>query len=652
MNRTDVGTVFRKEIIDLLRDRRSVIASIVLPVILFPVLMFGSNRLEEMRERELEEEEMSFALEGSMEAFEDLLGEDILLKRVEVDDLTQALTDDEIQAGIILPDHLPLPGEPTADLAILFNESSDRSRVARDRVVDHVSEWREMLQQDRLEALGASDGIIAVLDRVEINIASAEKMAGGRLGAGIPILIVFLLINGASYVAVDLFSGEKERKTIETLLTSVVDRRSVVAGKFLAVFTMAQASTLLLIISNLLYSILGLTGEAGRNSLTISPGTALMVIAVTFPLGIFVSAALVYLASHAKSYREAQTLMLPVTLVAILPAVLGILPGTRLESIICIVPITNVAVAIREGLVGNYPVFPLIMVVVSNLVYAAWVLSMATRFLESEALILGRAAGPTLIRGERSLVRPVILFYFAELLALYYIGAAIQAENLMGGLLITLWVLLLIPSIIFAHWNRIPWKRAFAMNRPSLSSLLGAILIAPATLLLANAAFQLQSQFVPLPEELFGELEGLLGGEEGGILLALFAVAISPGFCEEMLFRGLILGRLRKGMTSWRAVVLGGLLFGLFHLSIYRILPTALMGMAAGALVLLSGSIFPAMTLHAVYNGIVVLSSHFEILEGLDQFDFEIVGGALLLAGVGIWLVFRDWKARFNPYSS
>lgn len=653
MNPTDVKTVFRKEMIDLLRDRRSVIATVVLPVILFPVLMFGSNRLEEIRERKLDEEEMNIAWQGSLGNLEARLMGDSLLNRIEVDDLTEALQNEEIAGAIILPDHLPLPGGAPVEVTILFAESNDRSQVAKERLIDHVEGWREELQAERLEMIEASPEIISVLELVETNIASEEKMAGGKLGASIPLFLVFLLINGASYAAVDLFSGEKERKTIETLLTSLADRRSVVAGKFLAVFTVAQSTTLLFVLSNLVSSMLGLTGAAGRESLDISPGTALLVIAVTVPLGAFVSAALVYLASHAKSYREAQTLMLPVTLIAVVPAMLGMLPGIRLESVICLVPIANTAVAIREGLLGNFPVVPLLLVVLSNLAYAAWVLTRATRFLESEALILGRTTGgPVLIRGERSLVRPVIVFYFAELLALYYIGSAIQAENLMIGLLITLWVMLLLPSIIFARWYRIPMPAAFAFNRPRLSSILGAILIAPATLILANAAFQLQNQFVPLPEELFGELEGLFGGEEGGLLLALFAVAISPGVCEEMLFRGLILGRLRRGMAPWRAVVLGAFLFGLFHLSIYRLLPTALMGMVAGALVLLTGSIFPAMTLHAVYNGIVVLSGHFEFLEALDRFDVQVVGGALLLAAVGIWLVFRGWKGRIGSYSS
>jgi len=249
-------------------------------------------------------------------------------------------------------------------------------------------------------------------------------------------------------------------------------------------------------------------------------------------------------------------------------------------------------------------------------------------------------------------VRRLIIFSSAELLVLYYIGSLIQSKDLMVGLLVTLWALLLLPSILFVRWHRIPFRVAFSLRRPRLGALSCGVLIAPAMLLLANALFQFQSRFVPLPEELFSELEGLFGGERGGLLLALFAVAVSPGICEELLFRGLILGRLQKGMAPWRAIVLGAFLFGLVHLSIYRILPTALLGIAAGGLVYISGSIFPAMALHTCYNGLVVLSERFEILELLESMEMEVIGGSVLLALVGIWLLLRGGGWRFRLRSS
>lgn len=637
----------------MLRDRRSVIASIILPVLLFPVLLYGSRRLEELRENQLSDEPVTVALSGSLLPLEERIDADPLLVRADRTDPRRALEDGAVQAGLELPGRLPDPGGDPAEIVVYYDESEELSRLALRRVEGVVDSLRESLQRERLDAIEAAPEILAVIDFEETNLASEERMAGGKLGAGIPIFLVFLLLNGASYAAVDLFSGEKERKTIETLLTSLADRRSVVTGKFLAVFTVAELTTVLFILSNLVSSLLGLTGEMGRESLAISPLTALILFAVTMPLGAFVSAVLVYVASHSNSYREAQTLILPITFAAVVPAVLGVMPGVRLASVICLVPIANVTVAVREGLVGNFPILPLALVFVSNLVYAGWVLARATRFLESEALILGpSAAEPVLIHGERSLVRQVVVFYFAELLALYYIGSAIQAENLMGGLLITLWVMILVPSLLFARWHRIPFSDAFSLRPARITAFIGAVLLAPATLLLANAAFRLQSRFVPVPDELFAEMEGLFNVQEGNLALIFFAIAISPGICEEMLFRGLLLGRFRRQMPPWRAVVLGGFLFGLFHLSIYRILPTALMGTVAGTLVVATGSIFPAMGLHAAYNGIVVLSGRWEWLASLEEFDLPVVGGAILLAAVGAALLFLGRDRSFGRHKS
>ncbi len=647
MRKVDVLTVFRKEMTDLLRDRRSVIATIVLPMLLFPILLFGSKRLEELRAGRLDEETVVVSLSGSQRGVETLIEADPFLERRDVADPEKALRRDEIQAALLLPGALPSPGGAAVVVTLYYDESDELSRLARERLNGHLETWRESLQAERLAAIEAPADVRDVLDLEMTNIASEARMAGGRLGKVFPMMLVFLLLNGAAYAAVDLFSGEKERKTLETLLTSLADRRSVVLGKFLTVFVVAETSTVLFVLSNLVSTKLGLTGaEAGRTTLALSPGVALIVFVVTLPLGILMSAILSYLSSCARTYREAQTLILPFTFGAILPAALGTLPGIRIDSVVAVVPVANVSVAVREALIGHFPPLPLAVVIVSNLAYAAWVLSRAARLFDGEAVILGSSSAiPTLFRRERPLVREAMIFYSAELLALYYIGSSLQAKNLMVGLFITLYGMLLVPSLLFARYHRLPLRAAFSLRRAPALTLVAALLMAPGTLLVANGLFRLQSRFVPVPEELFSSMEGLLGSSDRSVLLTFFLVALSPAICEEILFRGLLLGRLRRAMAPWRAALAGGLLFGLFHLSIYRILPTAFMGITAGALVLLSGSIFPAMVLHGTYNGMVIFGEHFDVLRRLDGHDPSLIAIAALLGIGGIVLLLHGRRA-------
>ncbi len=652
MNLRDTGIVFRKEAIDILRDRRSIIATIVFPIAFFPVLLFGQQRLEEMREKGLEDETVWVAIDGSDRSFRKRIEEDHLIEIRETSNFEQSIRREELQASVILPATFPTKGNSSTEISILYDGSKELSRLARERIRDHVDSWRGELRRERLQEIGAPADLDLVVDVEETNIASEERMAGSKFGRIFPIFLVLILMNGASVIAVDLFSGEKERRTIETLLTSLADRRSVVAGKFLAVVLMAITSVILFLVSNFVAIKLGLTGgAAARASLELSPGTGLVVVLVTLPLAIFLSAVLVLTASHARTYREAQTLLMPIMLLSIVPAAIALLPGIRLDSVAAFAPIANVSLAVREALLGNFPVLPLIAVFLSNAICAVIVLRKAVSYLESEAVVLGPAPSISPARGaDRSLVREVNVFYFIQLLLLYYVGSTIQAYDLLSGLLLTLWGLLLIPSLLFARYYQLPYLDTFRLRLPAVGHVVAAALLALPTLFAANLMFHLQSRFLPVPEQLFKEMEGLLDIGGGGLPMLLFAIAVSPGICEELFFRGLILGRHERGMEPWKAILVGGLFFGLFHLSIYRLLPTAIMGIVAGVLAYRSRSIVPPMVLHILYNATVLLGGRFEGLALIDEVSTQTVVGALLLGAAGITLLRTVSAPRAKEY--
>lgn len=620
--------VFRKEMIDLLRDRRSVFAMIVFPIVIQPILLFGMARMDEYGKKKLSNQEIRVAIDGGLAELSDRILADSLVKRVEVGDMRAAVRDGDVDIALVLPERLPDPGKAAVTMVLLYDESRDLSRKASSLIATTVDNWVSEIREERLESLSLPP-LSFYLPLTETNLANEESMRGANLGKIAAFLIVFLLLNGASFAAVDLFAGERERKTIETILTSLVGRGSVVAGKFATVVVAALTATLLFLISTVLLSKFGWIGsESLRKGMEVSVSSAVVVFLVSLPLAFLISAILVLISSHARSFREAQTLLLPALLLGLIPSAVSLHPGIHLESIFCIVPIANVALAVRNVLVGNTPVFFLFLVVASNALYASLILREARNFFASEEMILGSGGRPAERKwlGDRLTTRAVMVFYAFELLVLYYIGSMVQARSLIPGLMLTLWAFLLIPTLLFARAKGVSFRRTLRFRPASLSHILGALLLTPACITAAHALFGLQSLVMPAPVELSEMLSELLGDGEGGVAILLFAVALSPGICEEVLFRGLLLGQFRKSMPPAKAVILSGLLFGLFHLSIYRILPTMLLGTAAGILVVISGSILPAMALHFLYDAILVLSSRWEALHIIDGYSWQWLG--------------------------
>ncbi|MFH1681798.1 MAG: ABC transporter permease subunit, partial [Candidatus Eisenbacteria bacterium] len=503
----DALLVFRKEMVDLLRDRRSILAMVVFPVLIHPILIFGSARLSAYGENRLREEMVTVAVEGGLPDLRERILSARGVRPLRTRDPAEAVRSGQADAGIVLPEDLAVSLLEEPEAVLYFDGSRSLSSEAKDRVGRVVEDWSREVRDARLDSLGAG-GLKRVLPVEEKNLASEERMTGGKLGKLLPVLLVFLLLNGASLAAVDLFAGERERKTIETLLTSLVDRSSIVLGKFLAVVVSALTATILFLGSSFLFTRIE-WGEAGvRESWSVSPLSAVVVFVISLPLAFLLSATLVLISSHARTYREAQTLLLPTLLLGVVPAAASVAPGVRLESIVAVVPIANVAVAVREALLGNYPVFPLAAVFLSNSVGAYLVLRWARAYLSSEQAIFGEVRRePGLPASDRPRAREATVFFAFEMLVLYYLGSLVQSRDLIPGLLLTLWGFLLIPTLVFARGFGLDLRRDFFLRAPEAGHLLAGILLAPGSLLAANLLFQAQSRFLPVPQEMMESFE-------------------------------------------------------------------------------------------------------------------------------------------------
>ena len=272
---------------------------------------------------------------------------------------------------------------------------------------------------------------------------------------------------------------------------------------------------------------------------------------------------------------------------------------------------------------------------IANTFWAHLFLRRLARILDAERIL--RSADNSREKEARSMQsRAALRWAFATILVVYVLGGTLQSKNLLVGLMITLWVLLPVMTWFSARANarEVGWKDALALRLPTWQHALGALFVAPGIGWLASIAIQWQTKVLPFPRSAAESASGLLEVvDELHPALLIFFFAISPGICEELFFRGAILSSLRRDLPPLKVVLWQALLFGLVHLSIYRFLPTAILGGLLAMLTLRSRSLIPAILMHAAYNSTALFdpwTCEYATLMKIGSAVLAILGVALL----------------------
>jgi len=198
---------------------------------------------------------------------------------------------------------------------------------------------------------------------------------------------------GAMYAAMDLSAGEKERKTLEILLSSPASRQTIVLAKLAVVILVSVITAFLNLVgfglSFALGEVISLPTEARTipGGLGISVGQAFLALVLLLPFAVFVGSLELSASFFARSYKEAQSYLSPLMIVVIFPAMLSFLPGIEFTPLLAAVPVYNVAQSLRTILSGHLPLIPLLISFASNLVYAALAFGFAMNLLRQESIL-------------------------------------------------------------------------------------------------------------------------------------------------------------------------------------------------------------------------------------------------------------------------
>ncbi|MDP9340226.1 MAG: ABC transporter permease [Acidobacteriota bacterium] len=392
MSLRNIAIVYRKEMLEAVRDRRTLISTIAVPILLFPVLTVGMGYAAVSLIGAASRQPAKIMIVGGRDSpaiVEGLNKNKSLIVVAESGDYVSQISNKKIRAAVEIPTGLQSGDAGNSPVKIYIYAGDLKSASAASRIEKFFTEYRDTIARERLAAENLPAALLKPFEIKQQNVVSEEKIAGETVGGIIPYLVIIMCLTGAMYPAMDLTAGEKERATMETILSSPISRTHLVLGKFLLVLTASLVTAALSVTSMGVSSWVFQRFQDQNSGMHISIGilAVLSVFLVALPLAVLFSAALITIALFAKSYKEAQSYISPLMVVVIVPAVAAILPGVELTPRLSLVPILNVSLLCKDLIAGTYHWNSIALIFLSTCLYAAAALFIAVKMFQRESVL-------------------------------------------------------------------------------------------------------------------------------------------------------------------------------------------------------------------------------------------------------------------------
>jgi sodium transport system permease protein len=517
---------------------------------------------------------------------------------------------------------------------IQYNAGKEKSRVAHMQVEHVVESWRAQIQRQNLVASRVPANVTRPFDLVSQDVAERGQQQALIWSKVLPFVLFIWALTGAFYPAVDLCAGEKERGTLETLLSSPARRIEIVWGKLLTVMTFSTATAVLNLTSlgftaRYVISQLSLLPTAdAKESLALPPiSSALWLIAALLPMSALFSALCLACAAFARSTKEGQYYLMPLLLVSMPLMMLPMAPGTELNLGNSLIPITGVVLLVMSLVQGDFadalryfvPVCGITLICCHLAIrWAVYQFNQeSVLFRESERLdpkrwivhlIRDRQDTPSLAEACFCVVLIYVIQFFMQVAMAANVPAAPDFSYVAISLFVSQVVCFALPAVLMAVMlTGRPLKTLLLDRMPNPVACGVAILLA---VLLHPLGLQIVTwirELYPVQEQVQNELKdfGRLLQTARYPWLPWLMMAVLPAVCEELAFRGFVLSGLRHlGSKRW-SIGLAAVFFGMAHGIIQQSLSAAALGTVIGYIAVQTGSLIPCMLFHVTYNGIM-----------------------------------------------
>ncbi|MFR2317061.1 ABC transporter permease subunit/CPBP intramembrane protease [Terrisporobacter sp.] len=634
-----VRTIFKKEIIDIIRDKKTLFMGIVLPLILYPLLMIIMTQIMTISMNSIENDDINIAFEKypSKELITLIKNYDSdgAINIVKSKNYKKDLEKGNIDAYVDIKEKNKIE-----NYKIYINSSKENSSTVNSKLEDIFNTYKEKKVKDKIEQLQLN--VEETLEPVvysTIDLAKTEEVAGLLLGQILPLILIMGVLLGAIYPAIDSMAGEKERGTLETLFTLPISNLELVMGKYMAVSLCAIVTAILNVVSILMTLIYilstgNISGQLLSNNFNISAlsGPLFITLICICLFAMVVSAVSMCVCSLAKSFKDAQNYITPVMFLVLIPSYASMIPNLNLDRTTSIIPVVNISLLIKSVLSNNANLSLIALVFISNFAFVILSVILLSKLFNSEEILFGNNRNFSFLekrsnikKGTMPSVSDGVILYALGLVLLIYVGSYIQLKLKMTGIVLTQVMIISLP-LLFAYYIKSDFKKVFSLKLPKIKHLFGAACLWFGTYLLAMVITNIIMYYFPQNQEIVEGLNNALF-IKNNLLLNLLIVAAMPAICEEIFFRGFILTSFKNNKKSYRgAIIFSGILFGLMHMDFIRVVPTSILGIAFAYAVCKTNSIAVSMFMHFLNNGFAVVVTHISSKFSDNIQTTEVVG--------------------------
>ena len=389
-------TIAKKELTDITRDRRTIIMMIVLPFVLIPGLFGVVYTIQSQQAEKATEQQMKVSFFGQeyapelYQAFADL-DKAIILDQIPADSVDSYIQNEYLDAAIYVKREYQesIDQNKQAPIIIKF-KGTDSFGITRDRIKSLLTAQENQIITKRMNQLNLKPDIVKAYQIEYKDVASTQEKLGKFAGGFLPYFFIIFGFMGAMYPALDLGAGEKERGTLETILSSPATRLDVVLGKFLVVM-LAAITTAFIALGGMYFGIQTFPDiepwVLEVVNVILSTKTVILMMSLIIPISAFFSALLLGLSIYAKSFKEAQSIVGPLNIAIIFPALIGTLPGIELNAVTSLIPILNVSLASKDIIAGTINPWYMVEVYLSLIVLAGLAIVWCVNWFNRESTI-------------------------------------------------------------------------------------------------------------------------------------------------------------------------------------------------------------------------------------------------------------------------
>ena len=381
---------------DLVRDRRTMFFMIVFPAVILPLIIGGSTMLTTFVLKKEMDKILTVAIVGEeydieLIRFLETQKKLILLMDLEAAVLQENILNESIDAAIVIPNSVQqnLRSHKSIELKLYFR--SGKGENLKERRLNRILEgYFSPIQESRYLSLNLDKEVFEPYYITKIDVASEQEKFGKTIGTFLPYMFLLFCFSGAMYPALDLGAGEKERGTLETILTSPASQIEILTGKFVVVSIFG--------IMSVIFGLMGMLAAVKLNSdipeeivsiaMTIlGAKPVVLILSLLIPIALFFASFLLSISFYAKTFKEAQSIMGPLNILIIFPIMIGLMPGITLNVSTAWVPILNVSLAMNDIISGtlSWPLYAEVML--SLLFFTGCSMWLSVKFVSREEVI-------------------------------------------------------------------------------------------------------------------------------------------------------------------------------------------------------------------------------------------------------------------------